>query len=210
MKLFDEVYVFGAGGHGKVVATIAESIDIPLDGFLDDDLKKVGKKLLGHPIYDFAFLERQFQKNDRIGIIPGIGENAVRKKIVERLLEKNVPLLSVLHSSAIIHPSVSLGDGTVAMAGVIINVGSTIGVDVILNTGVIIDHDCRVGEHAHLGPGVILAGGVTIGESAFLGVGARTIPGVKIGKGAIVGAGAVVLKDVPAGAKVAGVPAKQI
>lgn len=210
MKLFDEVYIYGGGGHGKVVASIADAAQISVDGFLDDDPAKLGKKILGYPIYDFAYLEKQFKKNDRIGIIPAVGENAARKKIVERLLKRGVPLLSVLHPSAVIHPSVSIGDGTAAMAGVIINVDSKIGMNVILNTGTMIDHDCRIGDHVHLGPGVILAGGVNVGESAFLGLGARVIPNIKIGKNAIVAAGAVVIKDVPAGAKVAGVPAKQI
>jgi acetyltransferase-like isoleucine patch superfamily enzyme len=49
---------------------------------------------------------------------------------------------------------------------------------------------------------------VRIGAWADIGVNAVVLPGVTVGKGAIVGAGAVVVKDVPAFAVVAGVPAK--
>ena len=45
---------------------------------------------------------------------------------------------------------------------------------------------------------------------ADIGTNACLLPGVTVGKGAIVGAGAVVTRDVPAFAKVAGVPARII
>ena len=51
---------------------------------------------------------------------------------------------------------------------------------------------------------------VRVGEWADIGTNAVLLPGVTIGKGAMVGAGAVVTQDVPAFAKVAGVPAKVI
>lgn len=49
---------------------------------------------------------------------------------------------------------------------------------------------------------------VTIGRDVWICGGARVLPGVTIGDGAVIAAGAVVTKDVPAGAKVGGVPAR--
>jgi acetyltransferase-like isoleucine patch superfamily enzyme len=89
-----------------------------------------------------------------------------------------------------------------------VNAAAEIGRGVIVNTSASVDHDCRVGEFAHLAPGSVLGGEVVVGARAFVGLGARILPCVTIGEEAVVGAGAVVLRDVPPGATVVGVPAR--
>lgn len=49
-----------------------------------------------------------------------------------------------------------------------------------------------------------------IGNGVFIGIGARILPGATLGDGCVIGANAVVTHDVPAGAVVAGVPARII
>ncbi|MFV2054203.1 DapH/DapD/GlmU-related protein, partial [Aliiroseovarius sp. YM-037] len=56
--------------------------------------------------------------------------------------------------------------------------------------------------------GLEIAHPVTIGANVWIGGGAIVLPGVSVGDGAIIGAGSVVTRNVPAGATVAGNPAR--
>jgi acetyltransferase-like isoleucine patch superfamily enzyme len=62
----------------------------------------------------------------------------------------------------------------------------------------------------HLEPGVHIRGDVPVHEGVLLGVGAVVRPGIRIERWSVVGAGAVVVRDVPAGSTVTGVPAKRV
>jgi bifunctional UDP-N-acetylglucosamine pyrophosphorylase/glucosamine-1-phosphate N-acetyltransferase len=79
--------------------------------------------------------------------------------------------------------------------------------------------DTVVGKKANIGAGTITANydgknkhRTIIEDGAFIGIGTRLVAPVKIGKAAKTGAGAVVLKgkDVPDGATVVGVPAREV
>lgn len=96
----------------------------------------------------------------------------------------------------------------------------------VLGRNVFIDHGMGVviGETAELGDNVTLYQGVTLGgtsrekgkrhptlaDGVIVGAGAQVLGPLKVGKDARVGANAVVVKDVPEGVTVTGIPARVV
>ena len=192
------MYLYGVGGHSKVVVDILESHGVSIAGYVDDNLQNEWVK------------EVQVQ-HDAKGcdpIIVSIGDNLARKHVVEKLLGHTFGM--AVHASAIVSKSVSIGEGTVMMAGVVVNAGTDVGKHCIINTNASVDHDCLIGDYVHISPGATICGGVEIESGAHVGAGAVIIPGRKIGAWATIGAGAVVTKDVPAQCVVVGNPARVI
>ena len=138
----------------------------------------------------------------------GIGDNATRRLAAERALASGFMLVPVRHPGAQIGRGAVIADGAAVLAGAVVGPLARIEAGGIVNSLGLVEHDGRVGAYAHVAPGARLLGGASLGAGAFLGAGAVVLPGRAIGTGAVVGAGAVVLEDVPAGARVVGVPAR--
>ena len=206
--------IWGAGGHGKVVADLVRATGCRVEGYIDADDAKLGSVVEpggGRVILLQGPAQTSLPDSlpQGVGAIAlAIGNNSVRLSCLEIASTTRVP--SLVHPAATVSPSAAVGRGAVVFAGAIINSGAAIGEAVILNSGAIVEHDCQLSDGVHVSPGAVLAGGVRVGKRSWIGAGATVIPGVTIGADVIVGAGAVVLHDVPDGQTVAGVPARRI
>ncbi|HUJ03248.1 MAG TPA: acetyltransferase [Rhizomicrobium sp.] len=200
------IFIVGASGHAKVVIATAEAAGVNVAGIFDDDDAKNGALLLGYrvvsPVPDVSWFS-----HEGVPIHIAIGDNDTRKRVAARL---NVRCQSLVHPSAVVHSSAKIGAGALVCAQAVVHPDSEIGAHAIVNTSAVIEHDCRVGEFAHLGPRSCLTGGARAGTGAFLGAGVVVLPNVSIGNWSIAGAGAVVISDVRNGARVAGVPARDL
>jgi serine acetyltransferase len=71
-------------------------------------------------------------------------------------------------------------------------------------------HDSEVGDFSTIAPNVVILGRVKIGQLCYIGANATLLPDRCVGDGALVGAAAIVTRDVKAGKKVAGSPAREL
>ncbi len=191
MKRFDTpIYLIGAGGHSKVVRSCIESMGFKVSGYYDDG-KAEGELIDGVPV--IGSIKNDLPEIDYQNFyIIGIGNNLVRNKIAfgHRLKYK-----TFIHQSAIIHEGVSLGYGTVVMAGAHIGPDSIIGDHAIINTNSTVEHDCHIASFTHIAPGATLGGTVTIDQGSLIGLNATVMLNRSIGQNVQVGSGAVVTKD---------------
>ena len=206
------IIVLGAGGHATVVIDALKAAGARVQGITDLDSGTHGKRILGVPVLgtDDVILENPA---DGIVLVNGVGSTETsdaRTKIYERFCGAGYAFRTVIHPSAIIAESAEISDGAQVMAGAVLQPACRIGANTIVNTRASVDHDCVIGAHVHVAPGAVLGGGVEVGDGVHIGAGATVIQRVKIGAGALVAAGAAVVSDVSPGARVAGVPARDM
>lgn len=203
----NKLLIIGASGHGKVCADIALQMNTWDEiAFLDDDEKikeSLGLKVIGKSSDVLKYL-------NNYNIFVAIGNNKIRKKIKEEIEALNASIPILIHPSAIVGKEVTIGTGTVVMAGVIINCCTKIGESCIINTGAIIDHDNNIEDFVHISPGANIAGTVKICKGTWLGIGSVVSNNVNICSGCTIGAGAVVVKDIDEVGIYVGVPVRRM
>ncbi|OCW29302.1 acetyltransferase [Pseudomonas aylmerensis] len=193
--------MLGAGGHAKVLLSLAKASGLHVIGVCDPELHRSGVLMwrgltvLGG---DDALepLDRA-----RVGLINGIGQvvgSTLRRTIYELAVARGFLFPPLVHPSACVDESAVLGQGVQVMAGAIIQPDVILGCNTIINTRASVDHDCTVAAHVHIAPGATLCGNVQIGTGTFVGAGATVIQGLMLGEYAVVGAGTVMVRDLAA------------
>lgn len=138
--------ILGAGGYGRTVADVAaQSGRFAEIVFLDDHAET--PDVVGR-CADFAAFQ-----NDDTTFYPAFGNNEGRLGWLHRLEESGCKLLTLIHPTAYVSPTVTLGAGTVVLPKAVINTGTVVKKGCIVNCGALVDHGCvlEAGVHVCLG-----------------------------------------------------------
>ncbi|NCP19535.1 MAG: acetyltransferase [Erythrobacter sp.] len=205
------IYIFGTSGFAREVADIARENGHEI-AFLTqspdqaEDLSEFGEVIPEGEVENLS---------DGLFAI-GIGDNAVRRKIVQHYGDR-------LRFPALVHPSASFGIGQreriEAMPGVIVCAGVRftnrieVGAFSIFNLNATIGHDVIVDEFCNIAPGANLSGYVHLRSGVWIGTGAAVNQGqpgayLEIGANTMIGSGSVVVKSCEADSVYVGIPAK--
>lgn len=208
----EKIFIYGASGHAKVVIDIIEQEGRYIIEFLVDDAPDhMGAQVCGYEVIgDNEDLLRMYVGRSPSAGIVAIGDNQTRLRIGKWLESKSFGLINAIHPASHRGKNVKIENGTVVMAGAVINTDTIIGKHVIVNTNVSIDHDCSISNGVHVAPGSTICGSVSVGEATLIGANATVVPNVTIDRDVTVGAGSTVLHDVPAGATIVGIEMKTV
>lgn len=204
--------IIGAKGHAKVVIDVIEKQGVAHISMIVDD----NPDLHGQEFYGYRIMGNRSEllaQRGRCGIeyLIAIGDNHIRAELAAWAETHGLRLAApAIHPSAQIGRGVFISEGSVLMAGCLVNSDAFIGRNVIVNTGASIDHDCRIGDNTHIAPHATLCGNIVLGQETLIGAGAVIHPNITIGSNVVVGAGSTVLTDIPDGKTVVGTPARII
>lgn len=202
------VVVVGAGGHAKVCIELLRAMGLNVAFCIGGDDSE--DDCLGVPVKKGDHHLTSLRSAGYHTAFIAVGANGLRERLAVKVRAEGFRLISAISPAATVSPTAVIGEGVAIMAGAVINAQSRIGDLAIINTCASIDHDGVIGQAAHVAPHGALAGNVQVGDRAFLGIGTKVIPGVSIGADVTAGAGSVVIRNIEAGSRIVGVPARPL
>jgi len=196
------LYIAGTGSYAAEIASWAKAAGRAPAGLIElRDSARVGTTIHGLPVVALAEPQR--------GAEALIGIGGDRAETWATLAEAGwSPASAAIHPTADIADTVEIAAGVTVGPLAVIGAETAIGGHALVSRGALVGHHVTVGEFATLGPGVNVGGNTVLAPSAFLGIGSVVSNGLKIGAHAVIAAGAAVVRDVPGGVRVQGVPGK--
>ena len=204
--------IVGGGGFARETLELVHAAAPAwrVAGILDDDPAMLGRAVGGVEVIGPSAAAHDHPDALVALCVASPGNPGGRLALAARLGLAPERYATLIHPTAVIPRSATIGVGSVLHAGVVLTADVTLGRHVAVMPAVVLTHDDRIGDGVTFGAGVRVAGGVTIEDAAYVGSGALLREDLVVGGGAVVGMGAVVTRSIPAGEVWAGVPAARL
>jgi len=131
---------------------------------------------------------RVARSTEPAGYIISMWDQGVRREWLQLADDLQLVPGSVVHPSAYVSDTATIGRGVYLAANSVVSAGATIADHVIVNYSVTVGHDSVVGSHSFLNPGARLSGHVTVGQRVLIGSNAFVFQGVSIGHDCLIDA----------------------
>ena len=205
-----DLVIIAAGGCGREVLQWAKDINKQgarwnIKGFLDDNREVLNGLRCDVPILA-TIDEYEIQPDDEF--VCCIGNSDVRKQCVEKMKSKGAVFTTLIHPTAVIAETSSLGEGVIIYPFALISDNAVIGNQCIINMYSSVAHDSELGQYCTISAHCDITGMCKLGERVFMGTTSNMVPGSKVGDDAYICAGSTVMGRVRNGKKVLGNPGK--
>lgn len=201
------IIIVGAGGFGRELLNWARdtwpSEFDKVAGFLSAD---AGSPRTHHCLPPILANPSDFEPQIGDAFLLAIGIPGVRRRVAEDLETRGAAFLTLVHPTAIVAPSASIGPGSILCPYAIASDCVTLGRFTLMNYHSSIGHDARAGDFATLSPYATLGGAAVLGADCFLGLHASVAPSKRIGARTKISANSAALTDTPDDSLVFGVP----
>ena len=207
-----DIVIVGAGGFGREVLAWCPdcfaSDKYRVKGFLantDEAAIRCGGNsypILGNP--------ENYRPVETDRFLLAIGDVAARRRVVELLRKSRAEFLTMIHPTAVIAPTVSLGAGTIVYPNVVLANDAVLDDFVLMSNFASAGHDSRAGRYSNLCPYATLNGAAIVEDEVFVGTHATVGPGVRVGRGSRISANTAVLRNAPPESLIFGVPGKAV
>lgn len=207
-----DLYILGAGGCGREVLSMmldAQAIQGQrwnIKGFLDDTEAPLHGKDCALPVVG-TIMDYSPKPNDVL--LMGIAEPHAKERLVNMLKARGAAFASFIHPYVTMGRYSQLGEGAVVYGGFGMTVNVKVGTFATLQA-CYLGHDVTVGDYCTISSFCNIMGYVAVGKRVFIGSNAAIAPHAVIEDDAYICVGSVVIKNVKAGAKVLGNPAREI
>ncbi|WMX48213.1 NeuD/PglB/VioB family sugar acetyltransferase [Streptomyces roseicoloratus] len=170
----------------------------------------MGKKIDGVPVLGGTDRARELRDVSFVVCVGNPRDPASRARLVGRLGLPERRYTTVVHPTALVSDTSSIGPGTVLLAHTVLTASVRVGRHVAVMPQTVLTHDDEIGDFATLASGVRIGGASRIGRGVYLGAGALVRENTAIGDWSLIGMGAVVLGNVPPGEVWVGNPATRL
>ena len=144
----ESLLILGAGGFGQMVKETALMLGYRPVVFLDDAAK--GADVAG------KCCDYRAKREEYSTAVAAFGNSHMRLYWTDRLLEAGYAVPAIVHPSAVVSPSATLGPGCFVMQRAVINTHTRVERAALINSGAVVDHDSVVEPGAHVGLGSVV------------------------------------------------------
>lgn len=210
--MMKDIAVFGAGGFGREIACMIESINEKESiwnfiGFFDDGQEIGTYNELGVVLGGMDVLNNW----DRpLAVVMAIGNPKTLQSLVGRIQNSQIEFPNLIAPNVVLldKGSLMMGRGNLICPSSVISCHVQLGDFNLLNVFTQVGHDSILGNYNVLMPSVNISGGITIGDRNLFGVKSTILQYKSVGNDVILTPGSVLSRNAKDGKMYLGNPAK--